>query len=184
LSVNSKPDNTVAAIQSPAKDNSKKTSGGFEDLLKEKCSWHLEGNHTTEQCYQLRRALKDSSDPRHPHDKKGMKKANEGNGDFQEPDKTVNILFGGLPTRWSQKATRREDLNIEPAVPTPLRWSEIPITFSHADQLRARPVSTRPETSSRGLQTQQGTHRWWEQAQCPFHHDLKEDEAQHYPHTH
>jgi hypothetical protein len=49
-----KPDNTVAAIQRPAKDNSKKTSGGFKDFLKEKCPWHLEGNHTTEQCYQLR----------------------------------------------------------------------------------------------------------------------------------
>jgi transcriptional accessory protein Tex/SPT6 len=43
-----KPDNTVAPIQHPAKDNSKKTSGGFKNLLKEKCSWHLEGNHTTE----------------------------------------------------------------------------------------------------------------------------------------
>jgi hypothetical protein len=40
-------DNIVAAIQRPTKDNSKKTSGGFKDLLKEKCSWHLEGNHTT-----------------------------------------------------------------------------------------------------------------------------------------
>jgi hypothetical protein len=49
-----KPDNTTAAIQRPAKDNSKKTSGGFKDLLKEKCPWHLDGNHTTEQCYQLR----------------------------------------------------------------------------------------------------------------------------------
>jgi hypothetical protein len=46
----------------------------------------------------------------------------------------VNILFGGLPTRRSQKATRREVLNIEPAVPTPLRWSEVPITFSRTDQ--------------------------------------------------
>jgi hypothetical protein len=129
-----KSDNTVAAIQRPAKENSKKTSGGFKDLLKEKCSWHLEGNHTTEQCYQLWRALKDSPDPRPPHDKKGKKKADKGNGDFQEPDKTVNVLFGGLPTRQSQKATRREVLNIEPAVPTPLRWSELPITFSRADQ--------------------------------------------------
>jgi hypothetical protein len=116
-----KPDNTVAAIQRPAKDNSKMTSGGFKDLLKEKCSWHLEGKHTTEQCYQLRRALKDSPDPRPPHNKKGKKKADEGNDDFQEPDKTVNVLFGGLPTRWAQKATQREVLNIEPAVPTPLR---------------------------------------------------------------
>jgi hypothetical protein len=37
-------DNTVVAIQHPAKDNSKKTSGGLKDLLKEKCLWHLEGN--------------------------------------------------------------------------------------------------------------------------------------------
>jgi hypothetical protein len=64
-----KPDNTVAAIQRPAKDNLKKTSGGFKDLLIAKCPWHLEGNHTTEQCYQLRRAPKDSPDPRPPHDK-------------------------------------------------------------------------------------------------------------------
>jgi hypothetical protein len=46
----------------------------------------------------------------------------------------VNILFGGLPTKRSQKAIRREVLNIEPAVPTPLRWLEVPITFSRADQ--------------------------------------------------
>jgi hypothetical protein len=92
-----KPDNTVVAIQCPVKDNLKKTSGGFKDLLKEKCSWHLDGNHTTEQCYQLRRALKDTPEPRHPHDKKGKKKTDEGNGDFQEPDKTVNVLIGGLP---------------------------------------------------------------------------------------
>jgi hypothetical protein len=95
-----KPDSTVAAIQCPAKDNSK-TSGSFKDLLKEKCLWHLEGNHTTEQCYQLRRALKDSSDPRPPHDKKGKKKSDEGNDDFREPEKMVNVLFGGLPTRRS-----------------------------------------------------------------------------------
>jgi hypothetical protein len=103
-------------------------------LLKEKCPWHLEGNHTTEQCYQLRRALKDSQDPWPPHDKKGKKKVDEGNDDFQEPDKTANVLFGGLPTKRSQKATRREVLNIEPVVLTPLRWSEVPITFSRADQ--------------------------------------------------
>jgi hypothetical protein len=32
-----KADNTVAPIQHPAKDNSKKNFGGFKDLLKEKC---------------------------------------------------------------------------------------------------------------------------------------------------
>jgi hypothetical protein len=103
-------------------------------LLKEKCPWHLDGNRTTEQCYQLRRALKDTPEPRHPHDKKGKKKDDEGNGDFQVPDKTVNVLFGGLPSRRVQKATRREVMSIEPVVPTPLKWSEVPITFSRADQ--------------------------------------------------
>jgi hypothetical protein len=127
-------DNTVAAIQRPTKENSKKNSGGFKDLLKEKCPWHLDGNHTTEQCYQLRRALKSTPEPPHLHDKKGKKKNDGDNGDFQEPDKTVNILFGGLPSRREQKATRREVMSIEPAVPTPLRWSEVPITFSLADQ--------------------------------------------------
>jgi hypothetical protein len=130
----SKPDNTVVTIQRPVKDNSKKTSGGFKDLLKEKCPWHLEGNHTTEQCYQLWRALKDSPDPQPPHDKKGKKKADKGNDDFQEPENTLNVLFGGLPTRRSQKATRREVLNIEPVVPTPIRWMEVPIPFSCVDQ--------------------------------------------------
>jgi hypothetical protein len=103
-------------------------------LLKEKCPWHLDGNHTTEQCYQLRRALNDTPEPRHPHDKKGKKKADEGNSDFQEPDKMVNVLFGGLPNRRAQTTTRREVLSIEPAVPTSLRWSEVPITISRADQ--------------------------------------------------
>jgi hypothetical protein len=76
-----KPDNTVVAIQRPAKENSKKNSGGFKDLLKEKCPWHPNGNHTTEQCYQLRHALKDTPEPPHPHDKKGKKK-DDVNNDF------------------------------------------------------------------------------------------------------
>jgi hypothetical protein len=124
-----KPDNTVAAIQHLAKGNSKKNSGGFKDLLKKKCPWHPNGNHTTEQCYKLRHALKDTLEPPHPHDQKGKKKDGD-NNDFQEPDKTVNVLFDGLPSRREQKATRREVMSIEPAVPTPLRWSEVPITFS------------------------------------------------------
>jgi hypothetical protein len=116
------------------KENSKKNSGGFKDLLKEKCPWHLNGNHTTEESYQLRHALKGTPEPPHPHDKKGKKKNDGDNNDFQEPDKTVNVLFGGLPSRREQKATRREVMSIEPAVPTPLRWSEVPIIFSRADQ--------------------------------------------------
>jgi hypothetical protein len=38
----------------------KKTSGGFKNLLKQKCPWHQDSNHTTKQCYQFRRALKET----------------------------------------------------------------------------------------------------------------------------
>jgi hypothetical protein len=97
---------TRVLISSASQTTQSRLSSAFErqlkkDLLKEKCPWHLEGNHTTEQCYQLRRALKDTPDPRPPHDKKGKKKADEGNSDFQEPDKMVNVLFGGVPNRRS-----------------------------------------------------------------------------------
>jgi hypothetical protein len=46
----------------------------------------------------------------------------------------VNVLFGRLPSRRSHKLTLREVLNIEPAVLTPVRWSEVPITLSRTDQ--------------------------------------------------
>jgi hypothetical protein len=115
------------AIQRPTKENSKKNSGGFKELPKEKFPWHLDGNHTTEQCYQLMRALKSTPEPPHPHDKKGKKKNDRDNGDFQEPDKTVNVLFGGLPNRREHKATRREVMSIEPAVPTPSGGRRYPL---------------------------------------------------------
>jgi hypothetical protein len=179
-----KPDNTVAAIQRPAKDNSKKTSGPFKDLLKEKCPWHLDGNHTTEQCYQLRRALKDTPEPRHPHDKKGKKKTDEGNDDLQEPDKTVNVLFGGLPNRRAQKATRQEVMSIEPAVPTPIRWSEIPITFSRADQWTSFSEPGRFPLVLKPVVVGSKLNKVLIDGSMSFSPRPEEDEAQHHPHAH
>jgi hypothetical protein len=46
----------------------------------------------------------------------------------------VNVLFSGLPSKRSQKLTLWEVISIELAASTPLRWSEVPITFSHQDQ--------------------------------------------------
>jgi hypothetical protein len=46
----------------------------------------------------------------------------------------VNVIFGGHPTKRVQKLTLREVLSIEPATLTPLRRSEVPITFSRTDQ--------------------------------------------------
>jgi hypothetical protein len=88
-----KPDNTVAAIQRPAKENSKKTSGGFKDLMKEKCSWHLDGNHTTEQCYQLRRALKGTRSHRTLMTRKARRRT------------TKAMTTSRNPTRWSTSSS-------------------------------------------------------------------------------
>jgi hypothetical protein len=93
-----KPDNTVTAIQRPAKENSKKTSGGFKDLLKEKCPWHLDGNHTTEQCNQLRRALKDTPEPRHPHDKKGKRRPTKATTTSRNPTRQSTSSSADYPT--------------------------------------------------------------------------------------
>jgi hypothetical protein len=59
------------------------------------------------------------------------------NPKFQDASKTVNVIFGGdgdFGSRREQKLLLREIMSIEPAAPRPLRWSEVPISFSHDDQ--------------------------------------------------
>jgi hypothetical protein len=59
------------------------------------------------------------------------------NAKFQDASKIVNIIFGGdgdFGSRRDQKLLLREIISVEPAVPRPLRWSEVPISFSRDDQ--------------------------------------------------
>jgi hypothetical protein len=59
------------------------------------------------------------------------------NAKFQDASNTINVIFGGdgdLGSRRDQKLLLREIMSIEPAVPRPLCWSEVPISFSHNDQ--------------------------------------------------
>jgi hypothetical protein len=56
---------------------------------------------------------------------------------FQDASKTINVIFGGdeeFNFRREQKLLLREIMSVEPAVPRPLRWSEVPISFSRDDQ--------------------------------------------------
>jgi hypothetical protein len=58
------------------------------------------------------------------------------NAKFQDASKTINVLFRGdeeFGSRREQKLLRREIMSVEPAVPRPLRWLEVPISFSRAD---------------------------------------------------
>jgi hypothetical protein len=59
------------------------------------------------------------------------------NPKFQEASKVVNVIFGGdadFGSRRDQKLLLREIMSVEPAVPRPLRWLEVPISFSRDDQ--------------------------------------------------
>jgi hypothetical protein len=52
---------------------------------------------------------------------------------FQDASKTINVMSGGdeeFSSRREQKLLLREIISVEPVVPRPLRWSEIPISFS------------------------------------------------------
>jgi hypothetical protein len=56
---------------------------------------------------------------------------------FQDASKTINVIFGGdgdFGSRWEQKLLLWEIMSVEPAVPRPQCWSEVPILFSHDDQ--------------------------------------------------
>ena len=92
--------------------------------------------HTILECINLRKYLQE-----HPleEDKKKKGKRDEEDNDkdepqgFQLPSNTVNVIYGGDSTfsRCAQKlAWRREILNLEPTIPRPLKYSEVPITFS------------------------------------------------------
>jgi hypothetical protein len=59
------------------------------------------------------------------------------NTKFQDASKTINIIFGRdghIGSRREQKLLLREIMSVEPAAPRPLRWSEVPISFSRDNQ--------------------------------------------------
>jgi hypothetical protein len=55
---------------------------------------------------------------------------------FQKPENMVNVIFGGDPSfsKRAQKLLLREILSVEHAIQRPLKYSEVPITFSREDQ--------------------------------------------------
>jgi hypothetical protein len=57
--------------------------------------------------------------------------------DFQDTKNVVNVILGGdsgFPSKRAQKLTLRTILSIEPTIQRPLRYSEVPISFSRDDQ--------------------------------------------------
>jgi hypothetical protein len=90
------------------------------------------------ECTLIRKSLK-SPLPKAPkkkqnkEDKDDNKKDHDG---FQQHENIVNVIFGGDPSfsKRAQKLILREILSMEPAIQRPLKYSEVPITFSTKNQ--------------------------------------------------
>jgi hypothetical protein len=137
-----KPDNLVAATERPLRGKKSTTQEQFEKLLQKKCPWCVNSKHAAIDCFQLKRTF-GSSGPSKQNKSMGKEPAVEEQENksetakFQDASKTINVIFGGdgdfCPKR-TQKLLLREILSVEPATPQPLRWSEVPISFSRDDQ--------------------------------------------------
>jgi hypothetical protein len=107
----------------------------FDKILYKQCPMHLKSKHTLFMCINLRKFL---NLPLPNQDAKRKDKEND-EGDkleaqgFQHPANVVNVIFGGdfgFPTKPVQKLTLHKIMAIEPAKQHPLRYSEVPISFS------------------------------------------------------
>jgi hypothetical protein len=137
-----KPDDLVAAVDRPSRGKKSTTQEQFEKLLQKKCPWCVNSKHAAIDCFQLKRAFgspgngkKNKSTGKEPEDEEQEDKSETPK--FQDASKTVNVIFGGdedFCSKREQKLLLREILSVEPAVPRPLRWSEVPISFSRDDQ--------------------------------------------------
>jgi hypothetical protein len=137
-----KPDDLVAAVDHPLRGKKLTTQEQFEKLLQKKCPWCPNSKHAAIDCFQLRRTFstpgnnkKNKSTGKEPEDDDQEDKSDTGK--FQNASKTINVIFGGekeICSRREQKLLLREIMSVEPAVPRPLRWSKVPISFSHDDQ--------------------------------------------------
>jgi hypothetical protein len=130
-------------VDHPSQGKKLTTQEEFENFLQKKCPWHPGANHAAIDCYHLRRTFSNSGGGK--KNKKPVDKEPEDddqgdqgrNAKFQDASKTTNVIFrgdGDFGSRREQKLLLREIMSVEPAAPRPLRWSEVPISFSHNDQ--------------------------------------------------
>jgi hypothetical protein len=137
-----KPDDLVKAVDRPLRGRKTTTQEEFKKLLQKKCPWHPGANHAAIDCYHLRRTFSNpSSNKKNKPADKEPEEDDQGdkshNAKFQDASKNINVIFGDdeeISSRREQKLLLREIMSIEPVVPRPLRWSEVPISFSRDDQ--------------------------------------------------
>nr|CAB3498769.1 unnamed protein product [Digitaria exilis] len=132
-----RPNNTVATVQTVrAAKSPQQRREEFNKLLKKRCPYHPDRKHTMGECTLLRETFSTPNKrPRSDGDRDD--KHDKGDSGFPDITNTVNVIFGGMAvsdTSRNRKNARRETYAAEPAVVTPLRWSDTTITWSREDQ--------------------------------------------------
>jgi hypothetical protein len=108
--------------------------------MHKQCLIHPKWRHTLFECITIRKSynappLPQGGKRKDQEDGEGGDKS--GAQDFQDPKNIVDVIFGGdggFPSKRAQKLTLCEILFVEPAMTRPLRYSEVPISFSKDDQ--------------------------------------------------
>jgi hypothetical protein len=138
-----KPDDLIVAVDRPSQGKKSMMQEKFDKLLQKKCPWHPGANHAAIDCYHIQRTFSNfdgGKKNKKPVDKEPEDddQGDQGcNAKFQDASKTINVIFGGdgdFGSKREQKLLFREIMSVEPAAPRPLRWSEVPISFSRNDQ--------------------------------------------------
>ena len=109
----------------------------FDKILHNKrCAIHPKSNHSMWECMILRKSFQSApaEAPKKKQDKDDEDDKKDHDG-FQQQQNVVNVIFGGdsIFSKRAQKLLLREILSAEPAIQRPLKYSEVPITFSRED---------------------------------------------------
>ncbi|GJN36655.1 hypothetical protein PR202_gb25535 [Eleusine coracana subsp. coracana] len=110
-----KPDNAVNTVDQFWK-NPRMNQPSTDELLSVICPWHPKGNHKAKDCYYLKGfatvALKVAKDPPRCNNNNKDKPKNDDDkddsGEFQEPRKEVNFIFGGPDVYTSKRKQKLE----------------------------------------------------------------------------
>src|SRR6185312_4272695 len=98
---------------------------------------HPKNNHSMWECTILRKSFQSApaTAPKKEKDKDDEDDKKDRDG-FQQQQNIINVIFGGHPSfsKRAQKFLLREILSVEPAIQRPLKYSEVPITFSREHQ--------------------------------------------------
>ena len=134
-----KPDDTIGTIDhTPRGKKGDKPQNQFDKILHNKrCPIHPKSNHSMWECTILRKSfqLAHATAPKKEQDKDDEDDKKDRDG-FQQQQNVVNVIFGGDSSfsKRAQKLLLREILSVKPAIQRPLKYSEVPTTFSREDQ--------------------------------------------------